>query len=103
MVSFEMLPKNKWQVFCGHIVCHFQINTFFFRLDLKKQNTSFPIISYFHINLKYIKIDKQVKNSREGRCVTRMFRGPILVDYGWLAIGYRPCADLITDLAVVTL
>ena len=23
---------------------------------------------------------KQVKNSREGRCVTRMFRGPILVD-----------------------
>ena len=80
MVSFEMLPKNKWQVFCGHIVCHFQINTVFFRLDLKKQNTSFPIISYFHINLKYIKIDKQVKNSREGRCVTRMFRGPILVD-----------------------
>ena len=23
---------------------------------------------------------KQVQNSREGRCVTRMFRGPILVD-----------------------
>ena len=23
---------------------------------------------------------KQVKNSRDGRCVTRMFRGPILVD-----------------------
>ena len=23
---------------------------------------------------------KQLKNSREGRCVTRMFRGPILVD-----------------------
>ena len=46
---------------------------------------------------------KQVKNSREGRCVTRMFRGPILVDRLVIVIGYRPCADLITDLAVVTL
>ena len=46
---------------------------------------------------------KQLKNSREGRCVTRMFRGPFLVDDGRLVIGCRPCADLITDLAVVTI
>ena len=52
--------------------------------------------------LTQLTVAKQLKNSREGRCVTKMFRGPILVD-GQLAIGYRPCADLITDLAVVTL
>ena len=37
-------------------------------------------IYLLYLYILYIYICKQLKNSREGRCVTRMFWGPFLVD-----------------------
>ena len=58
---------------CGEffIICRtmFQANHW----ELEQTNGNF----FFYI---YIDISKQLKNSREGRCVTRMFWGPFLVD-----------------------